>query len=169
MLLPWIVACSAFVGLLGLGFAGSAEAQQGVSSMEIRLESDRATYRMGEPVTLRLTLINASSHAIRMRPSTPSGAAKLVVLDAHGKKVEPNLWPSFHFAGGPHITVQPGEHLPVRGINGETISLTEWGYDLREPGKYTIVAIPPGLPAEAAVQSAATAPTSSQVVLTIAR
>lgn len=169
MSIIWRLTRYALGALTSIGLTMSAEAQETRSGLQISLVSDRSAYKVGEPIKLRLSLTNASSQAIKIQPMPPLGVANLVVLDDHGNKVEPNKGASMQFGSGPRLTVQPGERISVRGLKGELIDLMEWGYDLKDPGRYTIIPISPEVPHGEALQRAASLSTAKNVVISIAR
>jgi hypothetical protein len=118
-------------------------ARQGAPGMHVRIETDRETYRVGEPISVQLTLQNRSAHKIEYVGGSPAGFADLVIHDASGRKVEPSLPPAWQIASGPFRTLMPQEEFRIgaRG-KGAWIDLKVWGYELRSPGKYTITRIP---------------------------
>lgn len=113
-----------------------------------RLESDRSVYHVGEPIKLRLTLINGAAQKIFIGPLAPYELSNLQVFNAEGQALSPSV------GGGPCIcqgrpytvALNPGEPLIVsydrygNGAYRDWADLKDWGYVLRQPGSYALIA-----------------------------
>jgi hypothetical protein len=133
-----------------LTLASSLGAQEPVRhsarDVHLRIETDRPTYRVGDSLLVRLTLRNVSNHPVRFERASATVEARLRVYDAAGHQVEPTVPGVVGWGGGPQRTLNAGAEAtllfwkapPLR----EWLNLRDWGYDLRAPGRYTIVGIP---------------------------
>jgi hypothetical protein len=112
--------------------------------ISIRLESNRTTYRRGEPIKLRLMLVNNTNkyYAI-MQVATPWWLCHLSIRDAHGQSIRMTL-NRLGVSGNGDImyTLPPDGSVPaLSGLQAWT-DLNSWGYALSRSGDYTIVGSP---------------------------
>lgn len=113
-----------------------------------RLESDKSVYRVGEPILLRLTLINRTGQTVFYGVLPPYVLSTLEVLDAERRALSPSggLGPRIFEGRGNSMPLVPGKPVVVeydrsgRGDFRDVADIKDWGYVLNQPGKYTIVA-----------------------------
>ena len=119
--------------------------------IETRLESNKAVYHVGEPIMLRVTLINRSEQRIYFLPVAPY-SMKLGVADGSGKQLVSSGARGPYLAEGRPLTIplDPGK-AAATGYNDPRIheahvvapwreweDVKDWGYDLTQAGAYTI-------------------------------
>jgi hypothetical protein len=113
-----------------------------------RLESDKAAYRVGEAIRLRVTFINSTDHYLNYKWMPVWGLSGLIVYDGHG-----NLVVSKGNRGGFVSTAATAQFTPREvsvadfpdpesGRNSQWARLDYWGYSLNKPGVYTIAVFP---------------------------
>lgn len=112
------------------------------------LESERSTYHAGEPVRLRVALHNTAAVPVSFVPLPAQLLVKLIITRQDGTEV-PKRWSGGGggTSGVTSTTLEPGQTWVVRAwlVRADTTAwqpLNYWGYDLREPGHYTVVGIP---------------------------
>jgi uncharacterized protein (DUF58 family) len=128
--------------MLTSGLDAQAPDPRSGRDVHLRIETDRPTYRVGNSISVRLTLRNVSSHPVKFVDDSPAGLARLQVYDAAGQKVEPIFSRSQRSRSGRPVMLEAGKELILHWQNREWLNLRDWGYDLRAPGRYTIVGIP---------------------------
>ena len=69
--------------------------------MSARIEMDRATHKLGQPIAVRLTMQNASGHKLNYVYGEAPSFADLVILDANGRQVKMTLQPAGQISSGP--------------------------------------------------------------------
>jgi hypothetical protein len=132
--------------MLGSSLGAQAPARYSARDVHLRIETDRPTYRVGDSIFVRLILRNVSDHPVRFERASATVEARLRVDDAAGHQVEPTVPGVLGRGGGPQRMLNAGAETtllfwkapPLR----EWLNLRDWGYDLRAPGRYTIVGIP---------------------------
>lgn len=118
------------------------QAQAGpLRDVRLTIDTDRKTYRVGDSVAVRLSLTNMSENRIPFVPQPPWALATLIIT-RNGQAL-----PRGAFGAGVGTTGQPAFLGPKesRFWNWQDhlwFSLRHWGYDLRQPGQYTIVGTP---------------------------
>jgi hypothetical protein len=139
----------------GMRFTASAGEEPSVRSgvFAIRLECDKAVYKVGEQVNLRITLTNKSRHPFAIFMEPPWGLVKLDILDGEHRPVPQ----SSELVGRGLLTATnyvrefpPGKVMvqgyldppSSLGTYYEWVDLKLWRYDLKDPGDYTISATP---------------------------
>jgi hypothetical protein len=144
----------------------------------LKIESKRTTYRVGDAIGVRLKLRNGSGIPADYVAGAARQLADLRVLDDKGQEVRRTLLPEV-FVGGNYISIAPEKHIRgytrlnpqaevlLRTKSGQDwIDLRAWGYDLQDPGIYTIVGLPtirgPKLTPDSTLRS-------NKVVITITR
>lgn len=146
-----LLCASAALSLLALPTAAYSEQNAAETALpvragviSIRLESNKTVYRLGEPIELRVTLVNhtAQEYIIGMVP--PWWLCRLSVRNEKGQAVRPTLRNMYGVAGGDFTYV-----LPAHGTVSPTFSaprawadIKYWLYDLDKPGTYAIVGSP---------------------------
>jgi hypothetical protein len=106
----------------------------------VKLESQRPTYKIGDPILLRITIRNTSGQVVRMLNGTHTNLASIRVLDAKGHEVKRARSAEIGGIGGPLLLLRPGATRILKAPNNEEwLSLRDWGYDIRVPGEYRII------------------------------
>jgi hypothetical protein len=128
-----------------VGLAESAIKHQTVDlaplDLRLRIETDRTTYRVGDPIRVRLTIVNKSAQRILIPPTNAPSMAVLLVYDGAGRKVAPTLRPLRRPFSGPTTPLGPQAEYTLPGSTPDQdrwVDLRELGYDLRSPGNYAI-------------------------------
>jgi hypothetical protein len=133
---------------LTIVFAAQAPVRGGIFS--IRLESNKAVYRLGERIELRVTLRNntAQPYAIIGAPP-PYGLCDLLILNSRRqplsskgsqpyREISIGAWEFPPGKSTVAVFSDPASKWSVR----EWADIKYWGYDLNQPGHYTIFALP---------------------------
>jgi hypothetical protein len=145
-LLAWII-----VGISPAYSGADVErAGMAVDGFALRLSTSSATYKVGEPILLKLELINQSSGPLVIQPLTPWDAAELIVLRNGSEKVHASGSPSpKHWKSIAQMQLNPGETYAFRSWQPDAPSgvayfhpLSYWGYQQLPAGQYTIFATP---------------------------
>jgi hypothetical protein len=120
-----------------------------------RLESNKSVYQVGEPIKLRLTLINRMGQTVFFVQAAPYGLSHLEVFSAKGKAAPSGerRTPSSGVAMVRSIPLYTGRPVVVKyyprerqgrgyvyGSITEWADINEWGYVLEHPGNYTLIA-----------------------------
>jgi hypothetical protein len=136
----------AFLVLAAASLGAQEPVRRSARDVHLRIETDRPTYRVGDSIFVRLTLRNMSDHPVRFVNASSTVQARLGVYDAAGHQVQPTASGVAGIAGGPHLTLNAGAEATLLFWKSpprrEWLNLRDWGYDLRAPGRYTIVGIP---------------------------
>lgn len=117
----------------------------------IRISMDKTTYHVRDAIRLRLAIMNRSPHELYVPLGPPYGMVKLDVLDASGRRL-----PSTGVEGmggvvtqNSSIKLDPGKWVAVSYNDPDRhwamaswVNIRHWGYDIRQPGTYTLVASP---------------------------
>jgi hypothetical protein len=117
---------------------------------ELRLEPERAVYRIGDPIRLRVTLFNRTQQDYFAFSYPPYDLSKLRILSDDGHLLAQRSIPGFAMARStsmPSLLEFPaGKALDEYPDPRDSWKPKEWfrcwGYDLDHPGDYTITAIP---------------------------
>jgi hypothetical protein len=110
----------------------------GCGDVGLEIETSQATYQTWDSVRVRLTLRNKWVHPLRLPAGAATEFARIRVLDAAGSELKRSLAPTPVVALA-SFEVGPGEAAVLGSPRGEEwISLTDWGYDLRGSGRFTI-------------------------------
>lgn len=130
--------------MLGAASLGAQEpSRRDARSVHLRIETDRPTSHIGDSIAVRLTLRNVSPSPVRFVTDPPVVQARLRVYNAEGRQVEPAFsrvlqrYPSTR-----PVTLEAGAAATLNWLGREWLNLRDWGYDLRSPGRYTIVGLP---------------------------
>ena len=140
-----LVLAVAFLALAS-SLGAQAPARHSARVVHLRIQTDRPAYRLGDSIRVRLTLRNVSDHPVRFENQSATLQARLQVYDAVGHQVEPTARGVLGRGGGPKSTLNAGGEATLLYWRSpprqEWLNLEDWGYDLRAPGRYTIVGIP---------------------------
>ncbi|HEY1883529.1 MAG TPA: hypothetical protein VGG51_10865 [Candidatus Cybelea sp.] len=147
--------CSLIASALLLPVAAAAQVKElnfpvRPNAIAVRLESDKPVYRVGEPIELRLILINRTSQAIIYANAPPPYAvSKLTVVNAAGNTVPTTAphGPQYGFESSMDPTeLEPGKPFVMEysdaetnGATGDWVDIKHWNYDIG-PGTYRITA-----------------------------
>ena len=122
------------------------------SAVIARIESNKLVYQVGEPIKLRLTLINKSSEELFVPGDAPYGLVNLAVFDFRGRPLPPTGWRGIICGCGgvpSGTTLDPGKPLVAWFDDPEShwtlrewADIRLWGYNIKQPGTYTLVATP---------------------------
>jgi hypothetical protein len=112
-------------------------------NVRLKIEVRQSTFRVGDSVNVRLTLHNTSDHLVKYMSGFAIMNAQLRVFDAEGHRVKTTLISPIILASNSLDSLAPDGRRTLRNEKGqEWVNLQDFAYDLREPGKYTIVGIP---------------------------
>ncbi len=115
------------------------------SKLALRIETGRQTYRVGDEIAVRLTLRNVSNEVQQCLPYLAM-LVDLRVYDTLNHEVakhEPYEQPP-RFLSGPSHSLAPDQELVVKGWRGQYWrNVGDWGYHLRQPGRYAIEGLTP--------------------------
>lgn len=131
--------------VLACSLDAQAPGKRSARDVFLRIETDRSAYRVGDSITVRLTLRNDSPSKIEFVGRPPNMLARLRVYDAAGQQVKPISSPDLRQSAGStrRITLDAGKELTLKwGGLTEWGNLRAWGYDFRTPGRYAIVGAP---------------------------
>ncbi len=115
------------------------------SDLRLLIETDRTTYRLGDSIRVRLTLVNSSSRRIVIPVLDAQSMAALLIHDATGRKVAPTVSDSRRPTSGPPIPLEPlkpQEEMVLKWAHSKWVNLREFGYELEFPGCYAISGFP---------------------------
>jgi hypothetical protein len=140
-----LVLAAVFLALAS-SLGAQSPARYSARDIHLRIETDRPTYRVGDSIRVRLTLRNLSDHPVRFENQSATLQARLRVYDAVGQQVEPTVRGVVGRGGGPKLRLKAGGEATLLYWKSpprqEWLNLQDWGYNLRVPGRYTIVGIP---------------------------
>jgi hypothetical protein len=129
--------------LLAVSLGAQEPDPGGAAGVQLRVETDQASYQVGDSIMVRLTLQNISDRPIRFQYGTYTGLVDLKVMDQAGRVIQPTVTRLGAKFSGPLRTLRAGGAMtllhwkapPVR----EWLNLRDWGYEIRTPGRYKIV------------------------------
>jgi hypothetical protein len=121
---------------------GSIAAQTPRDGPQLRIQLSASNFRAGDPIPIRLTLVNQSPDSQYVASLPPQALVKLYVYNNSGDEVRPIPRTINTMIMRPPRAVPPGGKLTLRSREGEWLDLRDWGYDIRVPGKYTITTSP---------------------------
>jgi hypothetical protein len=111
--------------------------------VRLQLETDRPTYHVGDSIAVRVAYVNTSSTPIRFIYTAPWYAARLVISNGGGRAVKPTgSIDRADVVSTRSVSLGPKETQVQTWDLQEWFALSHWGYDLQQPGTYTIVGIP---------------------------
>lgn len=112
--------------------------------VRMRIETDRATYRAGDSIAIRIAFTNTASTPIRYVAIPAWDSSRLRVTDDGGRVVAPTSPPSAYGVISTIRATLPGGVTRVRKWlpGGEWADLRRWGYGTLGPGRYTIEGAP---------------------------
>jgi hypothetical protein len=112
--------------------------------VRLRIETDRATYRAGDSIAVRVAFTNTARGPIRYVPIPPWYSSRLRVTDDRGRIVPLTSEPTAFSMISTIRATLPGGVTRVRKSpsGGEWADLRRWGYSALRPGRYTIEGAP---------------------------
>ncbi len=133
--------------------AATASTKSGI--ILVRIETNATEYKVGEPIWLRVALINKSSHELYLNGQpAPFQITNLSIVDARGHRLPSGPKPSKDsMIGSSGVTFRqplppgkpvylwyddPYSHWALR----EWAEVRHWGYNIGRAGEYTLVASP---------------------------
>jgi hypothetical protein len=129
--------------MLASGLDAQSRTFYSARDVNVRVETDRPTYGVGDSIRVRLTLRNGSAKPVRIPSVSPMSLIRLRVYDAAGNQVKLATSKSPAIDGGSDWPLGAGSDVILKDWHGHYwLNLRDWGYDLREPGRYSIVGIP---------------------------
>jgi hypothetical protein len=145
-------------GPLGLGAAelgaqesgAAGQAKRFAKDVHVLLEARQSGYRVGEPIAIRVSLVNTSDQRIAFFSSGTNYDVGLIVTGSDGQLVEAtgHMPPPPATSGAPAVLLAR-QTAPWGWREDDWMYLSDWGYELPDPGTYTIRALPqlgfPGL------------------------
>jgi hypothetical protein len=117
----------------------------------LRLEANKSVYQAGEDIELRLTVHNNTDKIYGVADAAPWRISKLIILNGQSQLLTPKTSPLTYSSGpgsyfwklSPGMTQIWSFHDPNDyRIIKQWAELGYWGYQLTEPGTYTITAVP---------------------------
>jgi hypothetical protein len=132
----------AFLVLATANLGAQEPGRRSARDVHLRIETDRPTYRVGDSIAVRLALRNVSPLPVRYVSAPPVVQARLRVYDTNGRQVRPAFPHVLQRSGARPVTLKAGEAVTLKWVSGEWLNLRDWGYELRVPGRYTIVGLP---------------------------
>jgi hypothetical protein len=124
-------------GALLYASAGSSWGAERSGVFGIELQTDKTTYKLHEPIKLRLTLHNIANEPMMLEYWEPWGMFVLRVLDAQDQTIaSPGLFVGYREAPNYQFLYAPGEAHTAKFKDPFTNLITEWapikywGYDL---------------------------------------
>jgi hypothetical protein len=127
--------------MLASSVNGQETAGRVKNDLHLRIEVHQSSFHAGEPILLRLTLVNVSDHPTILPSGSHTGIVQILVYDSAGQEIRlTGQRIGGRRGGAPHM-LKPGGEAPV-SYSGppvvEWFDLRDWGYDLWKPGSYTI-------------------------------
>jgi hypothetical protein len=122
------------------GVNGQQAAGRVKSDLQLRIEANGSSFHAGEPILLRLTVVNASDHPTELGARNHTGLAEISVYDSTGKELQVTGQPIGGRGGGPPHTLEAGSEIRFAypGYPEGWFDLRDWGFELWKPGSYTI-------------------------------
>jgi hypothetical protein len=118
--------------------------------LSLRLTVSQHLFKVGQPITIQLSVVNTSPDVISLPPVTPWNAAKLIVRRNDNTIVNPSGAPvQYDWRFAAHTVLEPGQSYTYHWRNSEPPyaftyfnPISYWGYQELPPGNYVITAIP---------------------------
>lgn len=120
------------------------------SPLALQLSVPQRAFKIGQPVTIEISVVNRSAGTVSVPPTTPWDATTLIVRRNDNTIVNPSNAPvPYHWRFAGHAVLQHGQRYtyywresqpPYTSTYFNPIS--DWGYQQLPPGHYTIVAVP---------------------------
>jgi len=127
------------VAVLSLGLGRAAADQPVGKFLKVFIATDQATYHVGQPIKVQVTLQNISATDVVVRSYGPWYLVDLTITDQNGVALASPGRMGFKYLGGT-FDIDAGQSRLLSWQNDTWTSLSWWGYDVHLPGTYTIVA-----------------------------
>lgn len=148
-----------FLGLMILGFVVLVAQSFPIASAQslpirsgaftIHLESKQAVYGLGEPIEVRVTVHNNTADHYAINAVPPWGLCKIVILNDRNEPVPSNGQYPYRWSMIDIPEYPPGKTVIITFVDPnntrsfpEWASIKYWGYDIKRPGSYTLIALP---------------------------
>jgi hypothetical protein len=117
--------------------------QRRARDVHLLIDTERTTYRVGDSIRVRVSFVNTADHRIGFFPQGTHYDTELIVWGADGRVVKPTgqKAPPIATSGAPAMLL-PHQTVPWGWADAEWLYLSDWGYQLRAPGRYTIRGLP---------------------------
>lgn len=128
-------------------FSSTVQWPNEADRISLSISADRATYVLGEPIKVQITIKNISRETLQIFGGSPWHQVLLSIHDSHEALVKPTSFrdpTTFHglIGGGAAAALPPGKSVTY-GWDGQTfVDIDHWGYIIKAPGTYTIQATP---------------------------
>jgi hypothetical protein len=122
---------------------GQTSAESDSSTLVLRIELNQSAYVPGDSIKVRLTVRNTLPDTVRVRNAPLVSQILLSVYNSAGQRLTPGSQTGGVFSGPPTRLLTPWAQASFMGSAGsQWIDIRDWGYNLHEPGRYTIAAMP---------------------------
>jgi hypothetical protein len=147
----WMALLAATSGLQHDQEQPEAAALSQPSHIAVTLTSERAAYRSGESVRIKIAVQNVAPVRLDLPLGPPWDDAVLTIRESNGSVVARSIAPEHPVKSGSFGTssLEPQEYMaqpkPVSTYtslvdNNGFVNLRGWGYNLSQPGTYTVQA-----------------------------
>ena len=114
--------------------------------LSVRVESDRATYGLADPIKLRITVKNISPLTVNFFNGSPWREVSIAIMGESGNPVPmtgaADTVTYHNLIGGGAREIKPGQTITLQWAGQEWSTLDHWGYSLKSAGEYSIRAVP---------------------------
>jgi hypothetical protein len=137
------VSCLFIASNANVASSHTLEGSRKASDLILVVESEQQVYRAGDRINIRIGIHNRGSIGMGLVLTSPWVGSTLFVTDANGNRLKPihpkNAadYPDTH-----GYSLYPGKTVYLEWQGKEYFDLSNWGYELTEPGTYTITGIP---------------------------
>jgi hypothetical protein len=138
------VSCAALLLTFSSALLGAQQPPLSTRARDIRLtiETDRSIYHVGDSITVKVSLTNLSNSPVPVVPLPPWYIAHLIITTQGGRVVTPVRSPGAGSVDMQARRLKPHETVVWSWTGQEWSSLRLWGYELNQPGHYSIVGVP---------------------------
>jgi hypothetical protein len=111
--------------------------------VHLLIDNERTAYRVGDTIRVRVSMVNTSDQRILYFPQGDQYDTEFIVRGPDGQVVKPTgqKAPPIATSGAPSLLL-PHQRAPAQWAPDEWQHLSDWGYQLRTPGRYTIRGLP---------------------------
>jgi hypothetical protein len=142
-LIRFVLALTTYTVIAAFAFASAAILPGGDTLFQLKIETDKAVYSVGEPILVRVTLTNTSDQPYKLDSRPPWSVCVLQVFHTNGSPVlqdsvvgVQDLIPGWRFQ--PDQT-RVAEYWDDKNVAAQWANIGRFGYGLKIPGTYTIV------------------------------
>jgi hypothetical protein len=126
---------------------GPGQAKRYARDVHLLIETDRTIYRVGDTIRVRVSMVNTSDQRILF--FADGTETELIVRAADGQVVKPGGQQMPASTSGMPAMLLPHQTAPWGWREDDWQYLSDWGFQLQTPGRYTIRGLPrltyPGL------------------------